>query len=124
MSPRKMLTPSKPARQHARLRYPPHLSVRYEGRDVDIRLSSPDISAKGMFINSPSRLPEGAVLKVTFLLPRRNVMVVARCEVRFCLPGVGVGVEFIDISPETEHDIEQEIESLQESAKSHLVPRY
>jgi len=33
-----------------------------------------------------------------------------RAEVRHCVPGVGVGVEFVDLSPEALRGIEEEIE--------------
>jgi len=33
-----------------------------------------------------------------------------RCEVRYCLPGIGVGVEFVDISPESVRKIEREVQ--------------
>jgi hypothetical protein len=36
-------------------------------------------------------------------------MLKIRGEVRYCLPGVGVGVEFIDISPEARHAIDEEM---------------
>ena len=106
-------TLSTPNRKHKRFRYPPYLSVLYEGRDVEIRLSTPDVSPQGMFINTPVALPEGAVLKVSFFLPRQGFMVEARCEVRYCLRGVGIGVEFIDIGSTYREAIEQEIEDLQ-----------
>jgi len=91
--------------------YVRNLCVTYEGSTEDITLRSPDISAKGMFINTPDHLPEGAVLRVSFQLPRSNFRVVARCEVRYCLPGVGIGVEFFEISPEAQRAIQDEIET-------------
>ncbi len=87
------------------------LSVTYEGSPEDITLRAPDISPKGMFINTPNHLPEGAVLRVTFQLPRSNFEILARCEVRYCLPGVGIGVEFVEISPEAQRAIEDEIQT-------------
>ena len=93
------------------------LSVTYEGSTEDITLRAPDISPKGMFINTPNHLPEGAVLRVSFQLPRSNFEVLARCEVRYCLPGVGIGVEFVEISQEAQQAIEEEIQSNEPSAK-------
>jgi PilZ domain len=93
------------------------LSVTYEGSAEDILLRAPDISPKGMFINTPNHLPEGAVVRVSFQLPRSNFEVLARCEVRYCLPGVGIGVEFVEISPEARRAIEEEIQSNEYSSK-------
>jgi hypothetical protein len=85
------------------------LSVTYEGFSEDILTRPPDISTRGMFINTNRNFPEGAVLNVKFRLARSGVQVHSRCEVRYCLPGVGVGVEFIEISPEAVAAIEKEI---------------
>jgi hypothetical protein len=93
------------------------LSVSYEGHSEDIVTRPPDISTKGMFINTVRTFPEGAVLNVRFRLALSGFEVHSRAEVRYCLPGVGVGVEFIDISRECVRAIEREIEIRAESAK-------
>jgi hypothetical protein len=87
------------------------LSVTYEGSTEDITFRAPDISSKGMFINTPNHIHEGAVLRVSFQLPRSNFEVLARCEVRYSLPGVGIGVEFVEISLEAQRAIEEEIQT-------------
>lgn len=97
-------------RQHKR--YPTHvsdLSITYEGYSEDIPLRPPDLSVRGMFINAANHLPEGTVLKVHFRLTRTRYEINARAEVRYCLPGVGIGVEFVDISPEAQRAIEEEL---------------
>jgi hypothetical protein len=81
----------------------------YEGHSEVTVVRAPDISPRGMFINTAASFPEGAVLKVRFLLARTNYQVQARCEVRYCLPGLGVGVEFVDIAPRDEKAIREEI---------------
>jgi PilZ domain-containing protein len=81
----------------------------YEGRGQELAIRAPDISPRGMFINTLDSFPEGAVLKVRFRLARSNYRIQTRCEVRYCLPGVGVGVEFIDIDPSDEKAIREEI---------------
>jgi hypothetical protein len=62
-----------------------------------------------MFVNTSTELPEGAVLKLRFRLSRSGVLIQTRCEVRYCLRGVGVGVEFLDMTPESVRAIEEEI---------------
>jgi hypothetical protein len=86
------------------------LSVSYEGHSEDIVTRPPDISTRGMFINTTRTFPEGAVLNVKFRLALSGYEVHSRAEVRYCLPGVGVGVEFIDISRDSVRAIEREIE--------------
>lgn len=85
------------------------LAVVYEGHSESIPVRVPDVSKHGMFVNTSRSFPEGAVLSVQFRLMRTGVLVQARGEVRYCLPGVGVGVEFIDISPEAARAIEEEM---------------
>lgn len=97
-------------RQYDRFCHFHDLALVYEGYTEEIPLRVPDLSAKGMFINTHRQFPEGAVLKVRFRLSRSNFEVRARAEVRYCLPGVGIGVEFIEISPETQTAIEKELQ--------------
>jgi hypothetical protein len=85
------------------------LSMTYEGMSEDIVLRAPDLSVHGMFINTAKEFAEGSVLKLRFRLTRTGVVVQTRCEVRYCLKGVGVGVEFVEISPEFTRAIENEI---------------
>jgi PilZ domain len=87
------------------------LSVDYEGYSEQIVTRPPDISTRGMFINTNRVFPEGAVLNVQFCLAFSGVEIRSRAEVRYCLAGVGVGVEFIEISSESVAAIQKEIET-------------
>jgi hypothetical protein len=86
------------------------ISLSYEGRNEQIQVRPPNLSAHGMFVNTARIFPEGAVLNLRFRLAYTNVEVQTRCEVRHCIPGVGVGVEFIGISPDAQSKIAREIE--------------
>ncbi len=88
------------------------LTIVYEGRSELIEVRAPDISPRGMFIHIPQHFPEGAVLKLEFRLSRSGQDIHARAEVRYCLPGVGIGVEFIEISEDDQLAIADEIDSL------------
>lgn len=96
------------------------LAVTYEGHSDEIPVRSPDISTRGIFINTVRSFPEGAVLSVQFRLNRTDIEIRARGEVRYCLPGVGVGVEFIDISPEATRAIEEEMSNAQGSFETEI----
>ncbi|MGB6483415.1 MAG: PilZ domain-containing protein [Candidatus Acidiferrales bacterium] len=85
------------------------LYVTYEGHSDTIATRLPDISSRGMFINTSRHFPEGAVLNVRFRLAHTGVEVQSRCEVRYCLDGVGVGVEFVNIPPRVAMAIEEEL---------------
>lgn len=98
-----------PIRRDRRYPHLRELSVSYEGSSEQIPLRPPDISPHGMFINTPRSFPESAVLTVRFRLARSGREILARGEVRYCLPGVGVGLEFVDISFEDQQAIEEEV---------------
>ncbi len=93
------------------VRYPQlsELSMIYEGFAEDVCVRPPDLSPHGMFINTSTEYPQGAVLKLRFRLARTGVIVETRGEVRYCLKGVGVGVEFVGISVESVRAIEEEL---------------
>lgn len=101
--------PNEENRRDVRHPHLSELSMIYEGYEEDICVRPPDLSSHGMFINTRNEYPEGAVLKLRFKLARTGVIVNTRCEVRYCLRGVGVGVEFVAISPESVRSIEEEI---------------
>ena len=93
-------------------RYSAHFSelfIAYEGYSEEISLRPPDLSVQGMFIQTARHFNEGAVLKVRFRLARSRYEVSARGEVRYCLPGVGIGIEFLEISAEARQAIEDEL---------------
>ncbi len=104
--PRRQPVPSREFDRYATYR---GLNIMYEGRSEQIAIRAPDISPRGMFIHIPTYFPEGAVIKLEFILSRTGYQVKARAEVRYCLDGVGIGVEFVDISDEDREAIEAEI---------------
>lgn len=109
MSSAPQQNPSRDAERFAAYR---GLNLVYEGRSEVMEVRAPDISPKGMFIHIPRQFPEGAVIKVEFWLSRSGHRVQARAEVRYCLPGVGIGVEFVDITDIDKDAIENEINNL------------
>ncbi len=108
MNPSKVKAPDS-TRSWPRFSLLKDVSLNYEGRSEVLSVHLPDISPTGMFVNTPTTYPEGTVFKVSFRLSHSNHAVDVRGEVRYCLPGVGVGVEFIDIRPEDEKAIQKEL---------------
>ena len=94
------------------------ISLNYEGHSEEVAARPPDVSTRGMFINTARNFPEGAVLNLKFLLSLSGVEIQTPCEVRYCLKGVGIGVEFVGISPEAVEDIECEIELCAQQSKA------
>src|SRR5689334_15324618 len=85
------------------------ITVSREGDDELVRIKAPDLSMTGMFITAAGIFPEGTVLNLKFRLAATGVEVRTRCEVRYCHPGIGIGVEFIGLSPEGARAIEREL---------------
>jgi hypothetical protein len=100
-----------PPREHSRFSTYRDLSLVYEGTSERINVHAPDLSPKGMFIHLNRYYPQGAVMKLRFTLARSAHEVNTRAEVRYCLEGVGIGVEFVDISEEDQQAIENELTS-------------
>ena len=94
------------------------LSVTYEGGSEEIAARPPDISTRGMFINTIRNFPVGSVLTIRFKLAHTGAEVQTRGEVRHCLAGVGVGVEFVGISPAAVQAIEAELETMAAANKT------
>lgn len=97
------------ARLYPRVYTIANISVNYEGLTEELATRPPDVSRRGMFISTVRSFPEGAVLNLRFCLALSGAQISTRCEVRYCLPGVGVGVEFVGISPDAVRDIEREV---------------
>ena len=100
---------SKTPRRLQRHQHLSELSVTYEGSNETFPIHPPNISTRGMFINTSAVFPEGSVLKLTFRLARTGARIAARCEVRYCLAGAGLGVEFVDLPGECTRAIEAEL---------------
>ena len=102
-------TPKISTRDNSRYSGYKDLSILFEGSSQEIPVRVPDLSTRGMFINTGRHFPEGAVLKVQFRLVKSDYEINVRAEVRYCLDGVGVGVEFLDISEDAMDAIEEEL---------------
>ena len=97
------------ARMYARIHGIREITVKYEGAEENIVSRLPDVSTGGMFITTAKMFPEGAVLNLWFRLELTGREVRTRAEVRYCVPGVGVGVEFVGIQTQAVSAILAEI---------------
>lgn len=64
-----------------------------------IRANALDISEEGMYINTQAEFVSGAVLALSFKLKDKAVNV--KAHVQHVQQGIGMGVRFINLSPET-----------------------
>ncbi len=97
------------ARKQQRFSYFQDLTISFEGSSEQIRPRPIDLSTTGMFINTEYLFPEGSIVNIDFMLAITRQRVHLRGKVCYSLPGVGIGVKFIEISPEANQAIEQEI---------------
>ena len=88
------------------------LKIVYDGITDIVDERSPDLSTSGMFINTPHSYPTGAQIRLRFDLLRTGVLVQALGDVRYCLPGIGIGVLFVNLPESTRADIEKELREI------------
>jgi hypothetical protein len=84
------------------------MQLAFEGFPRQIEVRAPDISPDGMFINTPLIFTQSSKVRLSFRLGGSGQLIHVRAEVRYCLPGVGIGVEFVDIRPEDRAAIAEE----------------
>ncbi|MGZ4826402.1 MAG: PilZ domain-containing protein [Terriglobales bacterium] len=94
------------------------LKITYNRCAERVETRSPDLSPKGMFINTPRTFARGAQLTLQFELLRAGVMVHTVGEVRYCLVGVGIGVEFVHLPEYARAAIEMELEEMKKQEGS------
>ncbi len=68
---------------------------------------SADLSVGGMFIETIAAFPRDTVLKLKFKLDNESAPIVVQARVLYVANGIGVGVEFTDLSPEDRARIER-----------------
>jgi hypothetical protein len=83
----------------------------FEGGGCEIPIRPPDLSLHGMFVNTSTHFPEGTIVNLRFRLTQSNLEVQTRGEVRYCLPGIGIGVEFVGLGAESIRAIEKELKA-------------
>ena len=68
---------------------------------------SRDISAGGMFLNDPEPFPKNSVVSLAFRLSPTAPLMNCEGEVVYSIKGVGMGVMFTQISPETRQALQE-----------------
>lgn len=106
-----------PARREPRIQHLSELYLCYEGGGPEVYIRTPDLSPNGMFVNTTTHFPEGAIVRLRFRLTRSNIEVQTRGEVRYCLRGIGIGVEFLGLDSKSAQAIAKELRAFSQSAK-------
>lgn len=83
-----------------------------------IRANALDISEEGMYISTQAEFVSGAVLELSFRLKDKDLRL--KAIVQHIQPGIGMGVRFLNLSPQTYSVIRSFVE---EAAEVALKPR-
>lgn len=73
-------------------------------------LTSRDLSIGGVFLHTNENFPTGTVLHLRFYLEEKNQVEVDG-TVAYSVPGLGVGVEFVDLPKSQREALEQYVSS-------------
>jgi hypothetical protein len=84
------------------------VDVFFDGRDATGVASTKDISLGGLYMNTQSNLPEGALLTLRIPLSG-DQQVVVNAEVVYSNPGHGVGVRFHGLKEEDRALMQREL---------------
>ncbi len=71
-----------------------------------------DVSAGGMFITARYPLPIDSYLTVTFRLRLNDTRIFSRARVRYAQPGVGMGIQFLDLSDEMRAKLQKFVDEI------------
>jgi hypothetical protein len=78
------------------------LEVRCESFGLDEIFVSRDLSAGGLFLKAPNPLVAGSVVDLTFSVSPEGPELACAGRVVYSLPGVGMGIQFLDITGQVE----------------------
>ena len=98
-------TPQDDRRQYERSRL--IIDVFFNGEDMTGVAGTKDISPGGLYMNTKTEIPEGALLTVRLPLGGRDI--VCNAEVIYSNPGRGVGVRFVGLAADDRAFIEKEL---------------
>jgi len=112
LSPDQLSAPPEPnnRRRFARHRISFPLEVRDERVKTPMRVSATDISGNGCYVETILPLPVGTTLRIEFW--REEEKISTSAVVRTSDPGVGMGVEFIGMTPEAKQRLQNHLDKI------------
>ena len=97
-------------RRRARHKISFNLELRDERTNVPMRVNATDISGNGCYIEMIMPIAVGTPLKVDFWIEQEHVN--SSAIVRTCDPGVGMGIEFLTLTPDLQERFQSLLEKL------------
>ena len=72
--------------------------------------TSADISEGGLFISTIQRFEKDEVIDL--IIPMKGEKITAKAQVKYCQPGIGVGLAFADLNDDQKAKIKELVESI------------
>ena len=88
------------------------LDVRCESFGLDEIFVSRDVSAGGLFLKTPNPLVAGSTVDLTFAVSPEGPDLACSGRVVYSLPGVGMGIQFLDTTGQIETAINRTFHSV------------
>ena len=95
-------------RRFERLPVPFPIEIRDHRSGTGMQTNASDISGRGCYVESQAPLSLGTPLTIIFWIDSDKIITPA--VVRTCDPGVGMGIEFIGLSPQDQGRVQQAVE--------------
>lgn len=99
-------TPMDEQRRHPRLECTSEVWIGQDGIFSQTTERIANISIGGVFIETAGTFSRGTILSIRFKIGESGTLISSSAIVRNPRPGVGLGVEFLDLSPEAKHNLE------------------
>ena len=95
----------KTPRKHKRFLYREDMLI-----DGTKSCTSTDISEGGVFVSAIQYFEQGDLIEVS--IPLKGEKITVKAEVKYCQPGIGLGIMFVDLNDEQKARIRELIESI------------
>ncbi len=92
-------------RHHPRLSYAREVWIGQDGIFSRTNERLANISVGGVFLQTAASYAKGAILNIRFKVGAEANFISSSAIVRNLRPGLGIGLEFLDLSPEAKQDL-------------------
>ena len=97
-------------RRFSRHKIPMPMEIRDETAGAPMRVQVTDVSGNGCYVETILPLPKATNLRVEFWIDEKKIA--GSAVVRTCDPGVGMGLEFTGLTPETKQHVQAYLDRL------------
>lgn len=111
-----LAVPNKRRYPRQRIPFPLEIWNERSGGGAQMRTKTTDISGRGCYVETMLPLPVGTALSIAFWLDKERITTPA--VVRTCDGGVGMGIEFTGLKPETQEALQRLVEEMKQEASS------